>query len=64
MRRHFRRRVRSCKRPAHVRRGIPHVWLLPCLFFTLMLGPIGLLLYLALRYARLRVTTLDESTAA
>ena len=42
------------------RRGIPHVWLLPCLFFTLMLGPIGLLLYLALRYARLRITTLEE----
>jgi hypothetical protein len=42
------------------RRGIPHLWVLPCLFFTLMLGPIGLLLYLALRYARLRVTTLDE----
>ena len=42
------------------RRGIPHLWVLPCLFFTLMLGPIGLLLYLTLRYARLRVTTLDE----
>jgi len=42
------------------RRGLPHVQLLPCLFFTLMLGPIGLLLYLALRWARLRVTTLDE----
>jgi hypothetical protein len=43
------------------RRGLPHLWVLPCLFFTLMLGPIGLLLYLALRFARLRVTTLDEA---
>ncbi|MBW2316046.1 MAG: DUF4281 domain-containing protein [Deltaproteobacteria bacterium] len=43
------------------RRGIPHLWVLPCLFFTLMLGPIGLLLYLTLRYARLRVTTLEEA---
>lgn len=46
------------------RRGVPHLWLLPCLFFTLMLGPIGLLLYLALRWARLRVTTLEETAAA
>jgi len=45
------------------RRGVPHLWLLPCLFFTLMLGPIGLLLYLALRYALLRTTTLEEAPA-
>jgi len=32
-------------------RGINHWFLLPCLFFTLMLGPVGLLLYLALRVA-------------
>jgi len=43
------------------RRGVPQLWMLPCLLFTLMLGPIGLLLYLALRFARLRVTTLAES---
>ncbi|MFN3353608.1 MAG: ABA4-like family protein [Brevundimonas sp.] len=29
------------------RRGLPHWALLPCLFFTLMFGPFGLLLYLA-----------------
>jgi len=43
------------------RRGIPHAFVLPCIFFTLMLGPIGLLLYLALRWARLRITTLEEA---
>lgn len=34
-----------------VRRGFPHWLLIPCLFFTLMFGPIGLLLYLVLRAA-------------
>lgn len=33
------------------RRGVNHLLLIPCLFFTLMLGPIGLLLYLILRAA-------------
>lgn len=31
------------------RLGIPHWLVVPCLFMTLMLGPLGLLLYLALR---------------
>lgn len=31
------------------RRGVPHLALVPCLFFTLMLGPVGLLLYLIVR---------------
>jgi hypothetical protein len=31
------------------RRGFPHLALVPCLFFTLMLGPVGLLLYFLLR---------------
>jgi hypothetical protein len=31
------------------RRGVPHLALVPCLFFTLMLGPVGLLLYLVVR---------------
>ena len=31
------------------RRGIAHWKLVPCQFFTLMLGPIGLLLYIILR---------------
>ncbi len=33
------------------RHRIPHGLLLPCLFFTFMLGPIGLALYLVLRAA-------------
>lgn len=33
------------------RRGIPHLALIPCLIVTFMFGPIGLLLYLALRTA-------------
>jgi Domain of unknown function (DUF4281) len=32
-------------------RGIPHWVVLPCLFFTLMLGPVGLGLYFVLRWA-------------
>ncbi len=31
------------------RRGFSHLLLVPCLFFTFMLGPIGLLLYVILR---------------
>lgn len=30
-------------------RGIPHLAVFPCLFLTLMLGPVGLLCYLAIR---------------
>jgi hypothetical protein len=33
------------------RRGINHWFVIPCLFFTLMAGPIGLLLYLVVRLA-------------
>lgn len=33
------------------RREIPQWFVIPCLFFTLMAGPIGLLLYLILRIA-------------
>ena len=31
------------------RLGIPHWHVVPCLFFTLMFGPVGLVLYLTLR---------------
>lgn len=31
------------------RRGVPHLLVIPCLFFTFMLGPVGLLLYFGLR---------------
>jgi hypothetical protein len=32
-------------------RGVPHLLLIPCLFLTLMFGPAGWLLYLAVRRA-------------
>ncbi|MET4108200.1 ABA4-like family protein [Hymenobacter sp. UYP22] len=31
------------------RRGVPHLLLVPCLLFTFLLGPVGLLLYAAAR---------------
>lgn len=46
------------------RRGVPHLLLVPCLLLTLMAGPMGLLLYLALRFARTRSAMLAESAAA
>lgn len=46
-----------------LRRGVPHIAVVACLVLTLMLGPIGLLLYLALRGLRCRVFTLDEASA-
>ena len=42
------------------RRGIPHLALLPCLILTLALGPMGLLLYLALRLGLRRELSLEE----
>ena len=42
------------------RRGIRHSLVLPCLLFTLMLGPAGLLLYIIIRAATDRSTTLIE----
>ena len=42
------------------RHGIRHLYVVPCLFFTLMFGPIGLSLYLLLRLALRRRAALDE----
>ena len=36
------------------RQGIPHLLLLPCLFFTFMFGPAGLLLYFIIRTVKAR----------
>ena len=36
------------------RHGIPHWFVLPCLPLTFMFGPVGLVLYLVLRTARLK----------
>ena len=44
------------------RRSIPHAFVVPCLFLTLMLGPIGLLAYLVLRLVLKREVALDEAT--
>ena len=43
------------------RRGVPHLFVVPCLVLTLMLGPVGLMTYLLIRFARTRVWTLEES---
>lgn len=46
-----------------LRRGMPHLAVAPCLFFTFMLGPIGLLAYLVLRMAlRKGGLSLDEES--
>lgn len=37
-----------------VRHHIPHALLIPCFLFTFMLGPVGLLLYLLIRFAYTR----------
>ncbi|MBW2190572.1 MAG: DUF4281 domain-containing protein [Deltaproteobacteria bacterium] len=42
------------------RRGIPHLWVAPCLIVTLMIGPVGLLLYVLVRFLRTRVLEYDE----
>ncbi len=42
------------------RHDIPHLYVVPCLLFTLMLGPIGLAMYLLLRFALRRNLWLAE----
>jgi hypothetical protein len=46
------------------RRGVSHLFVVPCLFLTLMAGPIGLLAYLALRFGLRRTVGLDETETA
>lgn len=43
------------------RLGMPHAVRIPCLFFTLMTGPLGLLLYLVARLTLRRRATLQEA---
>jgi len=45
------------------RRGVPHLAVVPCLIFTLLAGPVGLLLYLALRFGLRRGGFLIEDPA-
>lgn len=46
------------------RRNIPHLLVIPCLVATLLVGPIGLLLYLIVRFGRSRVIQYQEGVAA
>ena len=43
------------------RRGIPHFLVVPCLVLTLMIGPVGLLLYVLVRFFRKRSLEYDET---
>ena len=46
-------------RDAH-RRGLSHWLVVPCLALTFLLGPLGLLAYLGVRFARTRTLGLEE----
>ena len=43
------------------RRGISHFLVIPCLIATLMIGPVGLLLYVLVRFFKKRVLEYDEA---
>jgi len=43
------------------RRGVPHLLVIPCLLMTLMVGPIGLLFYVLVRFFNKRVLEYDEA---
>jgi hypothetical protein len=43
------------------RNQIPHLVVIPCLVMTFMLGPIGLLFYLAIRTAKTRTFSLENA---
>ncbi len=43
-----------------LRRGIPRLVMAPCLLVTLMLGPLGLFLYLIVRFVMRRELSLEE----
>lgn len=42
------------------RLGIPHLFVLPCLLATLFVGPVGLLLYVLVRFIARRVVLYNE----
>ena len=47
-----------------IRRDIPHWLVFPCLIGTLLAGPIGLLLYLIVRFAKTGMLELEETEGA
>ncbi|MEO0497744.1 MAG: ABA4-like family protein [Pseudomonadota bacterium] len=42
--------------------GVPHWMVLPCLFMTLMFGPVGLLMFLTIRFVREQLHAAPSST--
>jgi hypothetical protein len=44
-----------------VRRDVPHWLVVPCLILTLILGPIGLLLYVVVRFVKTRALEYEET---
>lgn len=40
--------------------GITHAWIVPCLILTFMLGPVGLMLYLLIRWAVVKQYWVDN----
>jgi len=44
-----------------VRRDVPHWLVVPCLILTLILGPIGLLLYVIVRFVKTRALEYEET---
>ena len=46
------------------RMKIPHLLVVPCLLFTFVFGPVGLLMYLALRGIRCRRFLIEEDALA
>ena len=46
------------------RTGIGHLWVVPCLLLTFLLGPIGLVLYLTIRALRRGTSSLIEAAPA
>jgi hypothetical protein len=47
-----------------LRLNIPHVLVIPCLLATLFVGPVGLLIYVAMRFIARRVIQYDEIVPA
>ena len=43
-----------------LRRGVPYLWVVPCLLATLMVGPVGLTLYVIVRFFHSRAVEYDE----
>jgi len=44
-----------------IRRGLPHLLVVPCLVATLMIGPVGLLLYVLVRFFYSSVLEYEEA---